>query len=282
MTFPEHLYHYTSQEGLFGILDVFSPTPKPRLWMTNILYLNDSSEYKYTLELVKSEVRKRKNEIVNHLREMVDCTYRVYDYVEKYCDDFPDDTLYEFCIFSLSQKPDDLNQWRGYCPKGGFSIGFDYKKLSSIINNYTEYRIEECKYHLEETQGLVKSVLDSIPSIFESNKKSSLSEVSSKILNEIIKLSPYIKHVSFKNENEYRIIHENNYNDERKYRYGKSMIVPYVEFSPLDEDGKLPISEIIVGPTPHSELSKRSVQCLLNSKGYDIEVKTSQIPYLSW
>lgn len=282
MKLPQTLYHYTSQKGLFGILDICSPIPKPRLWMTNILYLNDSSEYKYTLKLVKSEVSKRRNELVNHLIEMVDYTYKVYDYVEKYCYDFPDDTLYEFCIFSLSQEPDDLNQWRGYCPEGGFSIGFDYKKLSSIINNYTEYRIEECKYDLEDTRGLVKSVLDSIPSIFESNKKSSPSEVSIKILNEIMKISPYIKHVSFKNEKEFRIIHETNYNDEGKYRYGKSMIVPYVEFSPLDGDGKLPISEIIVGPTPHSELSKKSVQSLLNSKGYDIEVKTSKIPYRSW
>lgn len=48
------LYHYTSQRGLLGILE------SKKLWMTNILYLNDSSEFIYTWELVKPELSKRK------------------------------------------------------------------------------------------------------------------------------------------------------------------------------------------------------------------------------
>jgi hypothetical protein len=49
-TLPKHLYHYTSQKGLLGILE------HDNLWMTNILYLNDSSEFKHTLDLVKTEL----------------------------------------------------------------------------------------------------------------------------------------------------------------------------------------------------------------------------------
>ena len=51
---PDILYHYTSQKGLLGILQT------KKLWMTNILYLNDSSECIHTIDLLKSEVEKRK------------------------------------------------------------------------------------------------------------------------------------------------------------------------------------------------------------------------------
>ena len=53
-TEPDILYHYTSQKGLLGILK------DNKLWMTNILYLNDSSAYRHTIYLLKSEVEERK------------------------------------------------------------------------------------------------------------------------------------------------------------------------------------------------------------------------------
>ena len=42
------LYHYTSQKGVLGILD------SQEIWATNILYLNDHSEYLYAMEMVSS------------------------------------------------------------------------------------------------------------------------------------------------------------------------------------------------------------------------------------
>jgi hypothetical protein len=60
------------------------------------------------------------------------------------------------------------------------------------------------------------------------------------------------------------------------------MIILYVEGIFLDND-KLPISKIIVGPTPHPELSRLSVQSLLKSESYEgVEVEVSNIPYRSW
>jgi hypothetical protein len=53
------LYHYTSQTGLLGILGIHPKGAKPCLWMTNILYLNDSSEFIHIQGLVKSELQNR-------------------------------------------------------------------------------------------------------------------------------------------------------------------------------------------------------------------------------
>ena len=44
---PPRLYHYTSQEGLLGILS------SKTLWATRIQYLNDSTEFAYTLALLQ-------------------------------------------------------------------------------------------------------------------------------------------------------------------------------------------------------------------------------------
>ncbi|MGA2673692.1 MAG: hypothetical protein ABSE99_10740 [Terracidiphilus sp.] len=44
------LYHYTDQRGLLGILG------SQNIWATHIRYLNDSSEYKLGLDIVKREV----------------------------------------------------------------------------------------------------------------------------------------------------------------------------------------------------------------------------------
>lgn len=39
------LYHYTSVEGIFGILN------NNKIWATNMFFLNDISEFKYTFDL---------------------------------------------------------------------------------------------------------------------------------------------------------------------------------------------------------------------------------------
>ena len=280
--FPKSLYHYTSQKGLMGILQT------KKLWMTNILYLNDSSEFTYTLKLIKSESRKwrlKKGGIREHITDEEEMTmdekiYRTYEKLESYCDNFQEDSDPECYVFSLSKYPDDLNQWRGYCPEGGVSIGFDTKKLLTILDTNGEFRIEECKYDIELIKKDIDELFSKIRDIFDSDKIK-IHDVSVGLYVNTIFLSPHIKHESFKYEKEYRLIYQGT-PSERKYRQGKSMIIPYMEFSPLDK-GKLPISEIWVSPTPHTELSKLSIKSILRSNGYkDVKVEKSEIPYRSW
>lgn len=294
-TEPKHLYHYTSQKGLLGILDIYQKEPKPSLWMTDILYLNDSSEYTHTLDLVKTEVKERKKQLPPFKRkglmtqeltqedEIVNKTHDTYEYIENFCDDLRDDNRIKFYVFSLSEEKDDLNQWRSYCPQeGGFCIEFDYNGLESLMKITKKYRMEKCKYTPDEKQKSVEYILDPIPRIFRSDIEESVKNTCIFVFSLIINSSSYIKHDSFNKEREHRIIHEGNDVDEIKYREGKSMIIPYTEFSLVDKNVPLSITKIIVGPTPHPELSKLSIEGLLKSKGYKIEVESSEVPYRSW
>ena len=52
---PEHLYHYTSIDGLEGILS------KRSFWASQIHFLNDIQEFKYSFDIfekILSELRK--------------------------------------------------------------------------------------------------------------------------------------------------------------------------------------------------------------------------------
>jgi hypothetical protein len=302
-TLPPHLCHYTSQKGLLGILKT------NKLWMTNILYLNDSSEFTHTLDLVKSELENRNNQLlkkglpcISHTWENMDIVGRKYEVYQKLRGYYP--TYYktgseDIYIFSLSTEINDLNQWRGYCPKeGGFCIEFKTEKIPDIIKRENLSFIR-CEYNLKKKQEIVKSLFDKYEPFFGSSSviKSKFSKFKTEVENnklsdkdilevlhhyEIINISSYLKDESFIKESEYRIVQKIKPN-ETKYRQGSSMIIPYIEGNLLDDDNKLPISKIWVGPTPNPELSKVSVDSLLKSNGYkDVKVKISKIPYRSW
>ena len=52
---PEILYHYTSQDGLIGMLNTKT------IWASKIHYLNDSKEFALALDLASDELTKRIN-----------------------------------------------------------------------------------------------------------------------------------------------------------------------------------------------------------------------------
>ena len=287
---PDILYHYTSQKGLLGILK------DSKLWMTDILYLNDSSEFTYTLNLAKLELEKLKELLppfktiggVMNLTSEDEINNKTHDtirVIKKFFEIFSDikeQKRIENYIFSLSRKKDDLSQWRSYCPQeGGFSIGFDYKRLVSLLDKNEGYVITKCIYDSEMKHAFIKSLFDPINNI-ELQKDFDKNKVSLDIVSKTMFYSSFIKDKSFVDEQEYRIIN-NGINVDKiiNHREGKSMIIPYIDFSPVDDD-KLPISKIIVGPTPHPKLSKLSIDSLLKLKGYDVKAEISEIPYRSW
>lgn len=228
--------------------------------------------------------------------------------MEIYLKDIESHVRDQFFVFSFSQRKDDISQWRAYCPNvGGFCIEFDTKKLFSflnIIDSWTGKRCYpykynkisnkivlnqdqgqpcyffKCSYDRDKNRALIKAHFDDIINKIEANNESPFIG-SAETLMKLNKLSTYVKDESFKDEQECRLVCNIGV-ENVKYREGKSMIIPYVELGLSDCNGKLPISKIIVGPTPHSELSKMSIKSLLKSDGYKIDVESSNLPYRSW
>ncbi|MDR3726988.1 MAG: DUF2971 domain-containing protein [Terracidiphilus sp.] len=119
------------------------------IWATHIRYLNDSSEYKHGLEIIKREVLKIKVDpstdlavegvpdasvvmegiIRNAMSKVLEALDETYIFVASFFDSSPNSS--DVCA---QDAGDMLGQWRAYSGgSAGFSIGFDKEALSGHI-----------------------------------------------------------------------------------------------------------------------------------------------------
>ena len=63
---PEILYHYTSQEGLLGIIC------KKEMWASHTQYLNDQREFRHAIELVRDELSRMVRQANTQTRPFVE------------------------------------------------------------------------------------------------------------------------------------------------------------------------------------------------------------------
>ncbi|PKN37671.1 MAG: hypothetical protein CVU62_08070 [Deltaproteobacteria bacterium HGW-Deltaproteobacteria-2] len=279
---PEILYHYTTQKGLLGILE------SKVLWLTDLHYLNDQSEFVYPIYLAEKIIEDRteniqkkydKNVISRSLSEKEFSEVMNLEKCMRLLITRKDIPIY---ICSFSEAGDQLGQWRGYCNnESGYSIGFDYEKLNKLA---TEQNIDlkPCIYnkqkHLKEMETVVEELIktDTLPEGIE--KETQRIEA----LKSLWSMAPTIKHISFKEEMEWRLISKTFGIDEvlTFFRPGKSSIIPYIHFL-LGVD--LPIREIVIGPTPNVEIAANAIsQVMLKNKLKRVKIKRSKVPYRTW
>lgn len=292
---PELLFHYTSPEGMLAIL-------KSRcIWATDIKYMNDSAEFDYALELVKSKISQKfkTEDYSSPISYLLNISFAAID---------SPSPVY---VAALSQAADLLSQWRAYCPPtGGFAIGFKKQKLTDYANRHG-LQIEECTYDSNEQEKLLGGLIDSVYRSLLSMRKISVdaynkitpneqvnyeADLLKKLLNkqgeakkiiatffaELLVLAPRFKHPSFSEEVEFRLICRDHKCATHKveFRSQKSLILPYIEIGPLDSEI---IYQITIGPSPHAELSERSLARLAyDTLGQKIKIVRSNTPYRNW
>ena len=84
-------------------------------------------------------------------------------------------------------------------------------------------------------------------------------------------------------EEEWRLVARGVRNDSL-FREGKSFLIPYIEFGLEGKNKKIDCLEsVIVGPTPHPELSEQSINDLVDQHcvGYGVTF-CSKIPFRNW
>ncbi len=271
---PDKLYHYTSVEGIAGILHGRS------VRATVVHYLNDSQEFRHAFGVARSIIsRKTAGASDNDLTLLLSHLSASLERIEHV----------RIAVFSLTEEGDLLSQWRGYCPPGGgYSIAFSPTFLRSSLEKHGFF-LAPCTYQDFEHQALVEEVVDHTVETFQSVKKTwggSFDELKERILSAFFypfsRVAPVIKHRSFAEEREWRIVSGPiaNDNPHLNHRIGKSMLVPYYDL-PLGGDGStFAVEEIVVGPTPHQYIATDSLMSLLRREGVTWQsVKASRIPY---
>ncbi len=276
----ETLYHYTTFNGLLGIVK------SGALWASDIRYMNDSAEMRHTADLIGSEIAERiagghsNPKLLNQFLDWV--SHRFTN---------------GHMLFAASFRSNGnlLSQWRGYSSLGkGVSIGFDPDHLLKCAQRQS-FQVGRCIYEPEEQNSLIKQVVDVVEVLAaeygrafdESGRQSSqfYHSVFEKIESDLLRIAAILKHPSFQEEDEWRIVSPvltDYVNSPVLFREGTSMLVPYIEFSLLCEKyGKIPLKHIFLGPTPNIDLSMNSLTMFLTKKGIEPEkgIEYCRIPY---
>ena len=255
--YPETLYHYTNQEGLLGIIE------SRFVFATKIQYFNDSAEFHLTLDLAAAIVRDRID------TKITQATARE---LENDIDGIRHANIF---AISLSEEPDLLSQWRAYGgPGSSFALGLDTNVLNKIAND-VGWVLDQCIYNPTDHRRLVGAAV--------TRAIRSGAGAGDALRALLAAIAPVNKHASFEEEKEWRISspplpEELHF----EFRSGKFTPVPYVMLPLATHQGVSAIKEIVVGPTPHRDLSIMAIAALLRRENIPVPVKASQTTFRDW
>ena len=103
-------------------------------------------------------------------------------------------------------------------------------------------------------------------------------------LDSLYSCAAHVKHEAFWEEAEWRLVSPTipTQSVDVKFRTGRYSLIPYVEFDLTDETAtRMPLHEVIVGPTPHPLTSVHSVMGMQLSvrRADHVNVTDCEIPY---
>jgi hypothetical protein len=270
---PDRLYHYTTQAGLLGIIG------QREIWASHTQYLNDLREFQHGLSILKEELARHKRSDQRHA-PLVEDLEQGLDGIESI----------NVCVCSFSADEDVLSRWRAYGgAASGFSIGFSGDFLRAVADA-VDFWLVPVLYEDDEQREFVRRLVEDVLVENAARRARGDGELANQppggnLVAYLNRYAPILKHKSFAEEKEWRIIsrplpcsHER-----FSYRPSASMLIPYFRIPLSSAQQPFEVQEVVVGPTPYPEQSARSVQGLLNHHSLrDVSVRVSSAPYRSW
>jgi hypothetical protein len=290
----ETLYHYTSAEGLKGII------ASSEIWLTNTAFVNDTTECRAFWSL-------RTDDILGNDRFP-------NKYVEEWWRRSGKESPFEeniYYVASFSKAKDSLVQWRAY---GSFCIGLEASKLVRA-----GFLLCDCVYSASEIEEWVRAK-SSIPQWHAGCLTDVEKDVAA--LNLLFTASVKFKNAYYKAEEEVRLVSTSNHDPSMQRlseseppihfrdHHGYGLPVPYVKFflpdgshegrgpdKAADETamatrvrrlekektqprGLLPITEVRIGPMMRQKEARIACEILLQSAGYEhVKIEAPDIPY---
>lgn len=267
-TLPRKISHYTTLDGLMGIVQSGS------LWASNASFLNDRAELQHALSASKRAIEKLTSQ--KAMGEWERLLTRVFAELEN--GQIPDTYVACFC-----RNDDNLSQWRGYGGAvQGVSVTFDRPKLAARLKpeqaSFFEVRYSKFSTATKLSAALTSELRD-IADLDEIVGEASESDRLQDLRGRVSALLPRFKHLGFEDEKEWRFaIQRTVAPQDLCFRVSNNKLVPYIDIGKAK--AKLPIISVRVGPGPDQALTAQSVQVFLSARGYDnVDVEVSDIPF---
>ena len=310
-TIHEPLWHYTSGDGLLGIIrNNASDYGKLHFWFTRSDCLNDTSEGNHILDLYKivCDTLYSEHSINDEFYELVkDLEIPAHQFIN-YPVPPEDGTTHSsvlncipchafICCFSM--KEDSLDMWRYYSKgNGGYGLKcapflFDaYKKFGysdydkkAVFSMMRSYKVI---YEKSEKISILREiVLDTFCAYQNSTDSNEISVRTAKgFLQRTLKVLQFqFKHECYESEQEYRFVFYRPYdkpNDLKnelppvKYRLQNGVIIPYIDLA--IENGECFLEEILVSPHIKSEFAIDSTHEYIEQCGFSCKCQKSVLP----
>jgi hypothetical protein len=310
------LFHYTTAEGLTGILSTQT------LYATHADFLNDSSECRTIKKVLGPMFENELRTLLPIIAARGIFSQNALGYPDFYAEGsnaifeaFLRDTnrATPFFVTSFCEHKKGsseyinrlLSQWRAYGKRGGFAIEIDELALDELKAKetttylYVATKTDSVVYSdyssyvtLERFAGAASAMFRDLVRLRTTMDISDLA--GSKPIDEyflpFIEYAPFLKEPHFREECEYRLVatcfrastgvatKDQKYKPIKFKARSDGSLTPYIElFQGFKE--RLPIHSIIIGPHPNQQGQKEAVELLLEARGISAEVRLSGIPF---
>lgn len=268
---PEFLYHYTNSAGITGILN------DGKMFATDATYTNDQQELQASIGHFYVGVLRAREEA-----EQGSPLYRALDKLQSGLlrDLHRPRGVY---VISFSTEPNDNAQWGMYGGgEGGFNLAFRLSSLANIVLD-KQYWLLRCTYDAKQHEGIIAKALAFITTLFAASAARfpniDADVVAEDVVNWVmwmmVPLIPMLKGPSFAHEKEWRFAFAEPDFKKVEYESRRTVIRPRTRLDLRAPDGgrTMPaLSGLMVGPSPHRELSVDALKGLLITLGYPTKV----------
>lgn len=316
---PDRLWHYTSFNGLYGIVET------KKIWATDVRFLNDKQEFLHARTIAEKVVE----EIEVEHKDGLPVKEILHNFISGTFDygALSPEKLQVFTA-SFSASEDQLSQWRGYSRgSGGVSIGFDLRglrspqllkklggfarcvyseenKLSLMRHLLRGYVSEILSLHSQSTDegefaDLLARLRKAYPdwpeekargellTTYDEWMESQVRRAKAELTLPLLRLSALLKHSSFSEEDEWRLVvpvptRATPAIGVRKFRPAAAAVVPYLEFPFSNENGdQVKIVDLVMGPESEPLAGPDSARSFLASHNINVAPRRSEIPFRS-
>jgi hypothetical protein len=274
---PEHLFHYTTLSGGYGILS------SDTLWMSKVSYLNDTSE----LEIGIVKFRRLLDELL--AGRPPDDERTLLEEVRSGLESFGSSNI---CVASFCEHGDLLSQWRWYGEGGrGLSIGVSSRVLRGLARG--AINLWKCIYDDAAHHELLTAIAQRLLSAYRAERErrggppdaAGRHELLERFYPSFLQVAPIIKNPNFAEEREWRVVSLPIDPDDDSYGVsmtpGGRIIQRYELHFPRDPDGWCrAIPRVVVAPTKDPELIGEAIAVLCRKKKIACEaIVYSAIPF---
>lgn len=288
------LYHYTTLDGLRGILKSRS------IWCSHYSSFNDPLELQYgkgiVLTQLNNSVATEGNDDIKKLLRYIITTIEAFDKAQ-----------YHFFVACFSEAESLLSQWRGYSDDSGgynLSISFDSEtKFSHNIDKLTDESSLDLRKVIYEAD-LQKEIVEKCVTKIIEGAKSALKRLKEKgplqqdnlpypidPVNTLFDIIFSIKHLGFHEEREWRLIKGiSSYHTSElsllKFRESRGGLIPYIHtyvYKNVGDSLEFPLKELRYGPMLEDLRTRASLDLLLHynaAMSNPININPNMVPIL--